>query len=424
MVYIEQFSARIQSRVSQDFELIDDMTSTCVLKNLNTKDSLVVLPSFISLLHCMTMTMIRRVSFLLAVSALFQPREVCAFQVFPRGAGKIMRTRNENEDARKMVELQKTLGIPSGLMKVLLTNAHDAFSKRIWIIDNSGSMSMVDGHKLMTTGDCTRFEEVEETVLLHAQLSNVLSAPTEFRLLNPPDGNIPSRFQVGYDTVKNGLKQAKTVLSKTEPKGKTSLHESVNKVRKEVIEMLPQLKADGSKVAIVIVTDGCNHNLNNLGKEEAEMNQDLVEALESLQGLPVSVVVRLCTDYGPVVDFYNDLDQRLDGLDILDDYLSEAKEVYQHNPWLNYSLVLHRLREMGQYSQLFDWLDERTLTREELRDFCVLLFGKEDLPCPNTDWQGFLKEISLLQLPERMHLNPRTQEMAPWIDIEGLAMLT
>ena len=369
----------------------------------------------------MTKKMIRRLCFSLAISALFHEREVSAFQVFQRGGSLV---RSDNDEVKKMVDLQNTLGIPEGLMKTLLTNAHDSFAKRVWIIDNSGSMSIEDGHKMLSTTDCTRFEELEETVLLHAQLNHALSAPTEFRLLNPPEGSIPSRFQVGYDTVRNGLKQAKNVLSKTKPKGMTPLHESVSKVRKEVVQMLPQLKADGSKVAIVIVTDGSNHSLENLGKTESEMNQNLVEALESLQGLPVSVVVRLCTDYGPLVDFYNDLDERLDRMDVVNDYLSEAKEVYQHNPWLNYALVLHRMREMGQYSQLFDWLDERTLTREELRDFCVLLFGKEDLPDPNNDWAGFLQEINRLQLPERMHLNPRTQEMAPWIDIPRLAMLS
>ena len=81
-----------------------------------------------------------------------------------------------------------------------------------------------------------------------------------------------------------------------------------------------------------------------------DFNQEILDALESLQGLPVFVVIRLCTDYGPIVDFYNGLDERLDlNLDVLDDHLAEANEVYEYNPWLNYPLILHRMREMGQY---------------------------------------------------------------------------
>jgi hypothetical protein len=360
--------------------------------------------------------MIRRVSLLLA-TAVFH--NASSFQLFP-GGGSLTRKGPSTVHER---ELQKTLGIPDGLMKTLLSN-NDEFSKRIWIVDNSGSMGMADGHQLVSPkADCTRWNELEETVLLHAQLSSALQAPTEFRLLNGKDGYAAPSFRVGYGTMRNSLKQAQTVLSSTKPSGSTPLTENIANIRSEIVRMLPELKADGTKVAIVIVTDGCNYNLKNLGQEESEINQEFSEALGSLQGLPVSVVVRLCTDYGPLVDFYNELDERLDGVDVIDDYHAEAKEVYQHNPWLNYALIIHRMREMGQRSQLFDWLDERTLTRDELKEFCCLLFGKQDLPDPNADWKGFLEEINRLQSHERLHLNPRTQQMAPWIEIEGLAML-
>ena len=362
------------------------------------------------------MTM-RRVSVFLALVW----GKALAFNIIPSFnvgiRGGVIKT-DENE-----IELQKTLGIPDGLLHTLLTNAQQTFCKRIWIVDNSGSMAMGDGHLILSGSDSTRWKELEETVMCHAQLSSALHAPTDFHLLNNSEKG-PSNFRVGYGTMRDELKKAQTVLSHTKPSGMTPLPESIAKIRKEVVSMLPELAADGTKVAIVIVTDGSNHNLENLGKGEGEINEELVAALESLQGLPVSVVVRLCTDYGPLVDFYNDLDTRTDlRLDVLDDYLAETNEVYQHNPWLNYALILHRMREMGQHSELFDLLDERTFTRDELRDFCVLVFGKEDLPDPNSDWKSFLQEINGLQQPERMHLNPRTQQMAPWIDIAGLAKL-
>ena len=65
-------------------------------------------------------------------------------------------------------------------------------------------------------------------------------------------------------------------------------------------------------------------------------------------------------------------------MDVLDDFVGEAEEVYEHNKWLNYALPLHRMREMGFHDRVFDMLDERTLTKSELRDFFRLLFGLDN----------------------------------------------
>jgi len=396
---------------------------------------------------------------------------VSAFQFFSGGplARGPFQPQQQSQKQQHYDTLQKTLGIPNGLMNTLLKQ-NDDFSKRIWIVDNSGSMNMEDGHKLAKSGmkeknndyvlatndDVTRWSELQETVLLHAQLSAALQQPTEFRLLNnpnPSDKNehkrrlaftsssssstatiVPTAFSVGHDTsMKNGFKQAQSILSKTKPSGQSPLLQSLAAIRKEIVtDMLPQLKADGTKVAIVIVTDGAgNHNLDNLGQDEASLHQEFMDSLRDLmKGLPVTVVLRLCTDYGPIVDLYNQLDAELDGLDVLDDYHAEAAEVSQHNPWLNYALVLHRMREMGQSSQLFDLLDERTLTRDELAEFCQLLYGTpqersetKPLPDPNQDWQGFLDRIQAWQKDENLQFNPRTKEMAPWVDVEFLSLL-
>jgi hypothetical protein len=84
---------------------------------------------------------------------------------------------------------------------------------------------------------------------------------------------------------------------------------------------------------------------------------------------------------------------------VLDDFISEAKEVTEFNPWLNYGLPLHRIREMGFNPQLFDLLDERKLTADELRDFMFLLFGEDHfygVPDPQVEWKRFLDIVAVV----------------------------
>ena len=64
-----------------------------------------------------------------------------------------------------------------------------------------------------------------------------------------------------------------------------------------------------------------------------QREQDIVESLRMLEGLPVWVVIRLCTDEEDVVDFYNQLDELLElSIDVLDDFIGESEEVFEHNP--------------------------------------------------------------------------------------------
>merc|ERR1712187_890625 len=132
----------------------------------------------------------------------------------------------------------------------------------------------------------------------------------------------------------------------------------------------------------------------------SDPKREFIESLRLLEGLPVWVVIRLCTDDEDVVNFYNELDSCLElSVEVLDDLTAEAKEVYECNPWLTYGLPLHRMREMGYHDRVFDMLDERLLTKSELRDFMYLLFGEENMdgvPDPSVNWEGFLADVKQL----------------------------
>lgn len=108
---------------------------------------------------------------------------------------------------------------------------------------------------------------------------------------------------------------------------------------------------------------------------------------------------------------------------MLDDFEGEAKEIYEYNKWLNYTLPLHRLREMGFHDRVFDLLDERTLTLEELRIFCSILFGMEKFDAvadPAIDWPGFLSDIRNLLNDEECLYNPIKRKVEPLLDLKKL----
>lgn len=159
------------------------------------------------------------------------------------------------------------------------------------------------------------------------------------------------------------------------------------------------MKEKGQKVAIVIADDGLPN-----------VRHSFVEALRSLEGLPVWIVIRLCTDDDKVVEYYNNLDSQLElSLEVLGDWEMEAKEVDEHNKFLNYTLPLHRCREMGYHHRIFDLFDERKLTMDELQEFLVLLFGEKEfdaVPDPQIDWRGFLKAVTKMVEQEQYHWNP------------------
>lgn len=124
-----------------------------------------------------------------------------------------------------------------------------------------------------------------------------------------------------------------------------------------------------------------------------------------------------------MTSFYNQLDGMLElSLEVLDDFYGECREVQSNNPWLNYALPMHRCRELGYHDRLFDLIDERPLTKGELRDFCVLLFGTDynAIPDPVVDWKAFLAYVQERLSREQPQWNPLCKKAKPWISIKKL----
>jgi len=244
-------------------------------------------------------------------------------------------------------------------------------------------------------------------------------------MLNNPGAGLPRHFGVanrGNAYIDKDLQQAMDVLQNSNPGGVTPLAQHVREIREQVQNLTPVLNQRGQKVAIILATDGLPTDDNGICNEYYK--RDFVDAIRELEGLPVWVVIRLCTEDDTIVDFYNDLDAQLEmSIEVLDDFAGEAHEVHQHNHWLNYSLPLHRAREWGFHHRIMDLLDERRLTSGEMAEFCRLVFGDgkfDGAPDPEADFTGFLKLVERALAETRPQYNPVKRKVMPWVVVKKM----
>jgi Mg-chelatase subunit ChlD len=230
---------------------------------------------------------------------------------------------------RKLVNQGYTTGLANSLSQTIKN-----FPLRIWVVDNSGSMQNTDGHRFVETKrsqdvkvvNCSRWNEIRDCIEYHAQMAAALEAPTTFRMLNDPScGPGSQQFGIAENSLDSRVLQeevdrAITIMKTAQPGGVTPLIQHIQEIRQSVKELEPQLRADGCRVAIILATDGLPTDERGYGGKMIQ--QRFVEALRGLEGLPVWVVVRLCTDEDEVVEFYNELDGQLElSLEVLDDFL-------------------------------------------------------------------------------------------------------
>jgi len=181
---------------------------------------------------------------------------------------------------------------------------------RIWILDNSASMNLLDGYRFVldcpgssSSRDvrmtkCTRWQELVETVRYHAQLAALIKAPTTFRLLNPCP-NIASEYTIAQQPIYNldDMNRQLTSISKSirsiQPIGVTPLTMHIYDIRNLVVSMQPSLHARNHYVTLIIATDGLPSD--EKGYTGVNETQLFIHALRMLEPLPIRLVIRLCT---------------------------------------------------------------------------------------------------------------------------------
>ncbi|CAB9507498.1 expressed unknown protein [Seminavis robusta] len=305
-------------------------------------------------------------------------------------------------------------GYTNGLIQTL-AELKQTVAKQVWIVDDSGSMLSYDGKLIQGEGlpkftKCTRWEELQQTVIEHIKLAGALQLPTSIRLLNRKERDLNICLIPGSN-VEHDVEHCVDVLWKSGPNAGTPLKRHIVEVRRDVENRKGELEAAGKVVSIVIATDGLPTDAS---------HEDFVDELRRFRDLPVRIVIRLCTDENDVVQYYNELDKELEySVDVIDDFRGEAVEVAKMNPWLNYGLPLHRVREMGMKHRVIDLLDERALSKNEYKLLCSILFGEEAMlqaPNPAREWTAFVGYVGALQKEEQHQWDPITATAKPWVD--------
>jgi len=303
-------------------------------------------------------------------------------------------------------------GWPPGLT-TSFADSIDAFPVRYIIVDNSGSMQMNDGSKLVSTSSglrtvsSTRWDELGDVVEEIGMVVHSLHAETHFHLLNPC--HVGQFFKLEGSSPNVDLATLKRAMG-TSPTGTTPLTEAVQRVTKAIAPSAEKFSANGQKAVVVLASDGLPND-----------PKSFLSALQELQRLPVWLVVRLCTDEDHVVQYWSDLDAQLEApLETLDDVHGEAQECYEKNPWLTYAPSLHLARTMGLQDKLFDLLDEQALLPSQAKTLIEKILGCPELPEPEVDMAGFRAALkdALGRAPNVY--NPVTKSMKPWIDVSAL----
>lgn len=287
---------------------------------------------------------------------------------------------------------------------------------RFVIADDSGSMSINDGNRMVEAGkdtkmiSCSRWSELVSTLRFQVGLARAANAHTEFRFLNGAEPLTLGKSsggadeQVAYQTMMAVLDEG--------PRGGTPLCRQITAIIEEVRAMERTLRARRQLACIIIATDG-----------EAS-DGDLAVAMAPLKDLPVWVVIRLCTDDEKVCSYWNDIDKQLElDMDVLDDYAGEAEEVQKANPWLTYGLPFHRMREFGVSVKEMDLLDESLLSVEQMKVVTKLIYGRgvyEAIVPPEVDMVKFVKGIDKFNKDIPNVYCPIKNKFMPWINPKQL----
>ena len=330
---------------------------------------------------------------------------------------------------------QQEFDVPFGIAE-LLKDESKMIARRVFLLDNSWSTSMGDGKYLAQGGragyqmvPCTRWEEICNMAIDHAKWNAMLGVPAEFHILNPMGD--ASTEGIGYVVVdasssdfgssERQVEALRLFLQRNQPNGATPLSKRLGDIRQRIQRERATLTQEGQRVVVVIATDGMPTTPYS-GTSEPSDRFAFVAALRELVNIDAYIVLRLCTDEQPVVDFYGDIDAEVElNLEVLDDIESEALELQKlGNGFFTYTPLLHKIREGGCFLKVLDIVDERPLTRGDiylLLQYLLKRSASDDILPP--DPEEFCTEVERRLVEDykgEWGFDPLKKAMAPPVD--------
>lgn len=275
------------------------------------------------------------------------------------------------------------------------------------IHDNSGSMRTQDASLLYFHSDgkiesknyCYRYQEANQRTNFIVQQTIEENGEVTIYLLNPISED--DKYIDGEDYVtinKQNYNKKKHILEKilnpSNIYGMTPLAKVTRKIKNEIINN----KNKKIKHTIIFNTDGEPNN----GWHSNEKHQFEIELKQLISKVPCELIFNIITDEEKVVEYYNDLDINLNKgmeeitpiVDILDDFKSESIEVHRVNPWLTYSIDIHKKRISGGNHITFDMIDEGTMDMFYTNIFIKIILDRNDIPdVDDPNYFSFLENI-------------------------------
>jgi hypothetical protein len=123
------------------------------------------------------------------------------------------------------------------------------------IIEDGHKVSELNGNLNMTS--VTRWEELQDTVIYHAQMAAVLNSFTRFRLLNDPGRSVGKQeLVVGRPSgdVETEIRLVGETIAQVKPDGVTPLTKHLLDTREEILQMLPKLERRHQRVSVTNYT--------------------------------------------------------------------------------------------------------------------------------------------------------------------------
>lgn len=307
-------------------------------------------------------------------------------------------------------------------------------NRKFVLHDNSGSMKYnqdasvleIDNNgTIRSHGGKYRYEEANQRTRMIVQQTIEDEEEVTIYLLNPVSEGVGYEYEEDVDFVtinKDNFKEKKDILEQllhpNHIHGTTPTATIIRRITTDIRKCMNKKNGGrrfNGKWTVICNTDGEPDN-------DAEFENALKELVRFV---PCILIFNIITDAQHIVEYYNDLDVNLNkGLeemtpvvDVLDDLLSEAKEVHRANPWLVYSYAIHKKRISGTDHIVYDLMDEETLSLFYANILIKLILKRDDIPeIDSPEYFPFLEVVA----KENMVYDILSGTFKPFVNVNAL----